>query len=138
MRYHKESIASYALSVCLWVAVSVVSILHAMHHPSRSNSIVAIVCLLATTLKTFTYWFLYWEFTPNSFIQRRLWKYMEQGYSDITYAGPMTGKFARAKSVKRWVEVRSGDDRKAIATPSQYREFLADLHHHLPPEVIHL
>jgi hypothetical protein len=138
MRYHKESIASYALTVCLWIALSVVWILHAMHHPSGSNNIVAILCLLATALKTFTYWLLYWEFTPNSFIQRRLWKYMTQDYSEVTYAGQMTGKLAGAKSVKRWIEVRSSDDRKAIATPGQYPEFLADLHKHLPPEVIHL
>jgi hypothetical protein len=138
MRYRNQSITSYALTVCLWIALSVVWTLHAMHHPSMSNNIVAIICLLATTLKTLTYWLVYWEFTPNSFVQRRLWKYVEQGYPEITYAGRITGKLAGAKSVTRWVEVRSSDDRKAIATPSQYQEFLAELHKHLPPEVIHL
>lgn len=138
MRYHKESIASYFLTVGLWIVLCVVWIIHAMRHPSGTNNTVAIICLLTATLKTFTYWLLYWEFTPNSFVQRRLWKYMKQNYSEITYAGRMTGKLAGSKSVKRWIEVRSSDDRKAIATPSQYENFLADLHKHLPPEVIHL
>jgi len=138
MRYHNQSIASYALTTCLWIALSVVWILHDIHHPFRPNNIVAILCLLAAVLKTSTYWLTYWEFTPSSFVQRRLWRYMEQSYSEITYAGPITGKLAAAKSVKRWIEVRSGDDRKAIATPSHYQEFLADLHKHLPSKVIHL
>jgi hypothetical protein len=144
MRYHDKSVAKLAALLGVYIVVGAIPIF-AKDFPSFPRIACLTMATLVIILQVAHYCLQYWEFGRNSFIERRLWNWTEQSYAGITYVGPVVGKvwfrkfaqFVDPKLIGQFIEIRSGNDSRALALPVRRKEFLVDLHKHLPEEVFY-
>ena len=134
IRYHAKSISSIVLLLLLWSALDAVWIGQAVRQTSWTHGLIAVAWTVSLILQSLSYFALYWEFTLSGLLERRGTRTSLLPYEDINYVGPVTGKLKNTKAITTWIEIRSGNSRKALATPTSEdgSAFLNDLRARLP------
>jgi hypothetical protein len=133
MRYYQNSRSMRKLSIALYAFNSALFLSDAIYHPTRWSILIGIVWPLMLLSSIFEPHWMYWEVADDRIKHRHFWRYSETLYGEIVSVKPAIGWLSDWTSSKP-IEIRTVAGTKLKPYLSKSKEFLAELHNHVPTE----
>jgi hypothetical protein len=134
MRYRRKLRPA---GIIVWLAYAAI-VAFAFYHSHHSTPTVVAAGIIVLLLFYLPYLYWYWEIRPDRLVHQRYFQRIAWPFSEITYAGPMTGKAAGNRTAKDWIEIRNLSGQRMIAQPADPQAFLEEMRRHLPQITLNL